>query len=193
MHVSGPGEVQQAPADRLGHEPPDDRFIAEAHLSLLGMNVHIDACGIEFEEQAADRVAPLHQGVVIPLEQREVEPPALDGALIDEEVLVGPGRPRDAWRADESPDASREDRGGWMRWGIRRRQRGFQIWILAAGLVLHLIREIDPQQGDLAAKDLSQPFLEGVEPFSGGGPLDRCPLEDGPGIADEPESYLGVG
>ena len=56
------------------------------------------SAGCDFQEQAADRVAPLHQGGVVAFEQGEVQPTVLHGAAVDEQVLVFASGARDTRR-----------------------------------------------------------------------------------------------
>jgi hypothetical protein len=65
--------VLQGLADGLGDEMPDGAFAVELHLALGGVDVDVDFGRIDFEEQAGERVTPLHQGVVVPLHQRQAE------------------------------------------------------------------------------------------------------------------------
>lgn len=98
---------QQRLAHGLGHQPTHVAFVAEFHLALRGMNVHVHFAGIDFEEEAADREAALHQRGVIALGQREVQAAVFDGAAVDEDVLFFAGRARDARRTDEAPQPQR--------------------------------------------------------------------------------------
>ena len=80
-------ECVQRVADGLGHEASHGGFFPELHLALLRVDVHIDRCRIDFQEQTANGITPAHQGRVIALSQCKMEPPILDRALVDEEVL----------------------------------------------------------------------------------------------------------
>ena len=81
---------------RLGDQFPDFKFAVEFHLALGRMNIHVHAGGINFQKQAADRVAAFHQRGVIAFEQRVVESAIFDGAAVDEQVLALARRARNA-------------------------------------------------------------------------------------------------
>jgi len=59
-------KLQQRLPNRLGHEPAHLGFPMKLHLTLGWVDVHVHGGGVHFQEQAADGVAPLHQGGVIP-------------------------------------------------------------------------------------------------------------------------------
>ncbi len=81
-------ELQQGLPDGLTHHAPHLEFAVKLHLTLGRMNVNVHIRRVEFNEQAADRVAAFHQGGVVAFEQGEIEASVLDGAAIDKEVLV---------------------------------------------------------------------------------------------------------
>ena len=54
------------------------------HLALGRMNIDIDSSGIDFQKQAANRIATFHQGGVIAFQQREIEAAIFNRAPIDE-------------------------------------------------------------------------------------------------------------
>ena len=52
------------------------------------MNVDVDQLGIDVDEQKGDGEFSLHQGGVIALQKRVIDPLAFDRALIDEQMLL---------------------------------------------------------------------------------------------------------
>lgn len=163
----GTVKFEQRFADGLRDEVADGAFIVEFHLALGRMNVHIDTRGIDFQKQAADRVAAFHQRGVIALHQREVQPAIFHGTAVDEEMLILARRARDAGRADETPEMKRGVRHG--RFEIfrisRLGQRGGKL---------------DGEQFLVAALQRAETFAERGELVVG---LDGGQLPDGPGIA----------
>ena len=81
-------KCQQRFLHRPGDQFPDFKFAVEFHLALGRVNVHVHGRGINFQEQAADRVTALHQRGVITLEQRVIEAAIFDRAAVDEQVLA---------------------------------------------------------------------------------------------------------
>ena len=69
---------------RLRDEPAHLEFAMELHLALGRMDVHVHGGGINFHEQAAHRIAALHQRRVIALEQGEVESAVIHGPAVHE-------------------------------------------------------------------------------------------------------------
>src|SRR5690348_18204625 len=67
------------------------------------MNIDVDCGRINLQEQATNGVAPFHQGGVVTLQQREVQPTVLHGASVDEQVLLIAGGSRYSRRADKAP------------------------------------------------------------------------------------------
>ena len=89
----------------LRHEFPHFKFAVEFHLALGRVDVHVHGGGINFEEQAADRITAFHQRIMITLDQRVVDAAIFNGPAVDENELAVAGCPRDAGRTDQSPDA----------------------------------------------------------------------------------------
>ena len=96
---------QQRVAHGLGGEAADLKFPVKFHLALGRMDVHVHGGGIDFEEQAADGIAALHQRVVITFDERVVDAAIFHRAAVDENKLAIARGARDAGRTDESPDA----------------------------------------------------------------------------------------
>ncbi len=94
---------EQGLPHRLGHRATHVGFAMELHFAFGRVDVHIDCGGVDFQDQAADRVAAFHQRGVVTLEQREIEAAIFDGAAIDKEVLVVARGAGNARRPDESP------------------------------------------------------------------------------------------
>ena len=92
-------------ADRLRDKGAYRALVVELHLALGGMDVHVHLRGVEFEEEARDGVTAFHQRGVVALHEREVQRAVLDGAAVDEEMLVIARATRDPGRADETPEA----------------------------------------------------------------------------------------
>ena len=89
-------ESQQRLLHRLGDQFPDFKFAVKFHLAFGRMDVHVHGGGINFQKQAADRVAAFHQRGVIALEQRVVEAAIFDRAAVDEQMLALARRARNA-------------------------------------------------------------------------------------------------
>jgi hypothetical protein len=81
-------EGEQCFLHRLGDQFPDFKFAVEFHLALGRVDVHVHGGGINFQKQAADRVAAFHQRGVIALEQRVIEAAVFDRTAVDEQVLA---------------------------------------------------------------------------------------------------------
>src|SRR5271156_1650969 len=96
---------EQRIAHGLGGEFADLKLAVEFHLALGGMNVHVHGGGINFEKQAADRVAAFHQRRVVAFDERVVKPAIFDRAAIDEQMLTLSRRSRYAGRAGQTPNA----------------------------------------------------------------------------------------
>ena len=71
--------------------------------------------GVHLEEEDGDGVAALHEGVVVALEEAEVERAVFDRALVDEEDFLGARGAADAGLADEAAQAQLA--GAGRRWG----------------------------------------------------------------------------
>ena len=98
-------EFAQGLRHRADDELPHGEVVVEPHLALGGMDVHVHARRVHFEEQHRDRVAALHQRVAVALQQAEVEGAILDRALVDEEQLLVARGAADARLADEAAQA----------------------------------------------------------------------------------------
>ena len=90
---------------RADDKLPDREIVMEPHLALGRMDVHIDPGRIHLQKQDRHRVAPLHQRIVVTLEQAEMERPIFNGTLVDEEKLFVTRGAADPWLADESVQA----------------------------------------------------------------------------------------
>ena len=99
--------IQERFTNRLGEQMAHGPFAMEFHLALGRVDVHVHLRRIDFQKQAANRIAVFHQRRVVALQQRKVYPAIFHRAAIDEDMLVSPAGPRDARRADQSPDAQR--------------------------------------------------------------------------------------
>ena len=69
-------------------EPPHPRAIAEAHLGLGRMDVHIDILRRQVEEQRQHRMAIARQHIGIGPAHRADQQPVLHRTAVDEEILV---------------------------------------------------------------------------------------------------------
>ena len=94
---------QQRVVDRPGHEFAHFKFPVKLHLPLRRMDIHVHCRRVNFDKQAANRVAPLHQGVMVALNQRVIDAPILHGTPIYKHKLAIPGRPRHPRRANQTP------------------------------------------------------------------------------------------
>jgi hypothetical protein len=99
--------IEEGTANGVGNETADVPLIAEADFAFGRVDVDIDAGGVQFEEEAADRVATPHQARVVAFVEGEVQAAAFDRTAVDEEVLVLPGSAGDPRRADEAPEPER--------------------------------------------------------------------------------------
>jgi hypothetical protein len=171
--------------DGVGDEAADGAFAVELHLAFGGVDVDVDLGGVEFEEEAAEGVAALHEGVVVAFEEGGVEASVFDGAAVDEEMLVIAGAAGDAWGADPAPEA------GFCGWGGVRGcvdvgggdSGGFEA---TAG--------VDGDEGEAVPEEEAEALVEGVELGGWGvgvgewGELPDCAAFEGEGEAD-----VGVG
>ena len=113
-------ETQERLANRLSQQLAHGPFPMEFHFPLGRVDIHVHLRGIDFQEQAADRIAVFHQGRVIAFEQGKVDAAILHGAAVDEDVLLGPAGAGNAGRAQQTPHAQRMRRregGGRVRAG----------------------------------------------------------------------------
>ena len=88
----------------LRDELADFKLAVEFHLALGRMDVHVHGGGVNFEEQAADRIAAFHQRVVITLDEGVIDAAVFHRAAVDENELAVARRARDAGRADQPPN-----------------------------------------------------------------------------------------
>ena len=75
-----PQAVQHRPDDERAHL----RLVAETHLALRRMHVHVDRRRIEFEEEKRQRIAPLRQRLMVALDQRVAERAAVHRPAVDD-------------------------------------------------------------------------------------------------------------
>ena len=61
-------KCQQRLAHRLGHKPADFAFPMKLHLAFGRMDIDVHSRGIDFQKQAAHRIAAFHQRSVVPFE-----------------------------------------------------------------------------------------------------------------------------
>ena len=87
-------QFKQRLADCLGDQPADLRLAMKSDLALGRMDIHIHGGRINFQKQAANGIAPFHQGSVVSLEQREIQPAILDRPAVNEQMLVRTRRAR---------------------------------------------------------------------------------------------------
>ena len=87
LHAAMPGLVQRAP-EATDDQPARQLRVAEAHLGLRWMDVHVDLVGGHVEEQRHYRVPVARQHLGIGATHRAVEQPVLHGAPVDEQILV---------------------------------------------------------------------------------------------------------
>ena len=90
--------------DRLGDKFADFKFAVKFHLALGGMDIHVHGGGVNFQKEAADRVAALHQRRVVTLDERIIDAAIFHGPAVDENKLAVARRARDARRADQTPN-----------------------------------------------------------------------------------------
>src|SRR4026208_2045488 len=98
-------KFQQRLAHRLCREPAGRPFVVGTQLPLGRMTIYVHGSGIDFEKQAADRIASLHERRVVALDEREVQATILDGPFVHEKMLIFARRARDPRLADETPEA----------------------------------------------------------------------------------------
>jgi len=96
-------EIEQRLTNSLGDQSADVRLPVESHFTLCRVDIHIHGGGIDFQEQAANGVAPLHERGVIAFKQREAQSAILHRTAIDEDMLVLAGGARNPGRAHETP------------------------------------------------------------------------------------------
>ena len=96
-------KLQQRLSHGLRCELADRAFVVKLHLALGGVDVHIDGRWIDLEEEAADRVATLHQRCVVALDEREVEAAILDWPFVHEQVLIFASRTSYTGRTNNTP------------------------------------------------------------------------------------------
>ena len=121
----------------------------KSHLALGGMDVDIDQGGIEFNEEAAERIAALHQHGVIALDEGEIESAVFDGASVHEEMLVVSSGTRHAGCADDAPNGD----------GLH----AFDHAGLVDGAIVDLSCEIDWNHLDIARVERGKAVFEGAD------------------------------
>ena len=154
---SGVGVGFEGVADGLGDEAADGAFLAELHLAFGGMDVHVHGGGVDVEEEAADGEAAFHEGGVVAFEEGMVEAAVLDGAAIDEEVLLVAGRAGNAGCADEAPQVEVAE-------GILAEDPG----CLGVGCGLDLGGEVDGKPWGRATVEGAEAVVEGLEALGHG-------------------------
>jgi hypothetical protein len=95
--------LEERATDGFSDQSPNEVLLMKSHLAFRRMDIDIDFRRVQFDEQASDWIATLHQGSMISLNQGIVQAAMLDGPTVDEEVLVLARGARDARRADEPP------------------------------------------------------------------------------------------
>ncbi len=178
-----PGKLEEGVAYALRDHPPHRAFLAELHLALRRVDVHVDGGGVDLQEKAADRVASLHQGRVVAFEEGVVEAAVLDGAPVDEQMLFiacgagSAGSPDQSPQSEMAGDGFTEDR---------------HLGIVTARGFLDLGGEVDGHPLGVAAVELAEAFAEGVETVCGGLRGQGRQLPDQASVADEGESHVGM-
>jgi len=170
--------------DGFGDEAADASFAVELHLTFGGVDVDVDLAGIEFQKKAAERVATLHEGVVVAFDQGGIETAVFNRPPVDEEMLVVPGGPGDARGTDPSPNAG---------FGGRRDFCGSREIIGSDADGVQAAAVVDGYEGQSIADEQAQTFAEGMElsawRFGGG---EGWELPDGFAFEGEMESDLGM-
>ena len=83
-----PMKREQSFLDGLRDEFSNLKLAVKFHFALGGMDVHVHGGGINFQEQAADRIAALHQRVVIALDERIIDAAIFHGPAVDKNKLA---------------------------------------------------------------------------------------------------------
>ncbi len=79
----------QGVAQRPHHQAAHQARVAEAHLRLGRVDVHIDLGGVELEVEGRGRVAVAGEDVGVGGPQRPLQQPVANGPPVDEQMLVG--------------------------------------------------------------------------------------------------------
>ena len=69
------------------------------------MDVHVHSGGINFKEQAADRITALHKRIVIAFDERVVDAAIFHRSTVHEHKLALAGRAGNSGRTDQTPNA----------------------------------------------------------------------------------------
>ena len=77
----GAGELLEHVLHGFDDEMADGEVVVETNFAFGGMDVDVDAGGVHLEEEDGYRIAALHEGVVVALEEAEVERAVFDGTL----------------------------------------------------------------------------------------------------------------
>jgi hypothetical protein len=97
-------KIQQRLPYGLRDQSAHVRLAMEPYLTFGGMNIYIHRPRINFNEKTTNRVTTLHQGGVVPFQQREIKSPIFYRPTINEQVLVLASRSRNSGRANETPN-----------------------------------------------------------------------------------------
>ena len=157
-------EPQEGFANRLGQQLAHGPFAMEFHLALGRVDVDVHLRRIDFEKQAANRVAVLSSTPCGSPPTSEIDAAILHRPAVDKNMLLRPAGARNARRAQQSPDAQ-------VRGGARMAGAGFS----GAGPAPQrsrppdraggqIGRKINGQQFFLAAAQGAPPFAQGPEP-----------------------------
>ena len=146
---------EQAVSDGGGDMFADGEFAVKLHLALCGVDVYVDFGGIDFQEEAADGVATLHEGSVVALEQGEVDGAIIDGTAVHEDVLILSGRAGNSRCADQSPEPEESGIGGGGRF-VKRFRIDVGDRFEGRGVV-------DDEERGFGARERAHPFLQLAE------------------------------
>ena len=82
------GIFQQRLTHRFSHQMTNGPFFTKLNLAFLRMNIHVHRGRIDFEKEAAHRIAAFHQSGVIAFDEGKTQPTILDWPLVYKEVLI---------------------------------------------------------------------------------------------------------
>ncbi len=89
-------------AEAADDHPANELRVAETHLGLRGMDVHVDLARRYIEEERDDRMAVAREQVGIGAAQRADEQPVLHRAPVDEQILMIGDAAIVGWQADHA-------------------------------------------------------------------------------------------
>ena len=98
-------------ADGFDDDALNKGVFAEADFAFGGMDVHIHAGGIDFQEEETNRITSPHERGMIGLDQPIINGPAINGARIDKAIklaAIGSAQPRFACQTMEANAVTRE-------------------------------------------------------------------------------------